>query len=89
MVKYDGRDFRCTPVRAGEMTIEAALNEVVFFILKGKLLPVGKAISNTSQIDFEDLTLLGDGSEYALYADDGMTRRYTPENLRTLTKSLK
>ena len=89
MVKYDGRDFRCTPVSAGEMTIEAALNEVVFFILKGKLLPVGKAITNTSQIDFEDLTLLGDGSEYALYADDGMTRRYTPENLRTLTKSQK
>lgn len=89
MVKYDGSDFCCAPVKAGEMTIEAKLSEVVFFILKDKLLPIGKAITNTSQIDFDDLTLLGDGAEYALYADDGLTRRYSLENLRTLTKSQK
>lgn len=86
MVRYDGEDFNCTPVEQGERTIHAELNEVVFFIRKGKLMPIGKSAINTAQVDFEDLRLLGDGEAYALYSDDGITRECTLENVRILTK---
>lgn len=86
MVKYDGNTFSCAPATKGEMTIHAELNEVVFFILKGKLVPIGKEIANTAQADFDDLTLLGDGKTYALYADDGLTKACSPEQLKTIVK---
>ena len=34
----------------------------------------------------EHLDLYGDGVSYALYADDGLTRAYTMENIRILKK---
>ena len=84
MIKYDGSTFTATPAQKGTVTIEAALGEAVFFILDGKRVPVGPAITNTSQIDWEHLELLGNGGEYALYADDGLTREYSLDNLRIL-----
>ena len=84
MVKYSGGAFACSKAEPGEMTIEADYNEVVFFIRKGRLVPIGKAVMNTREIDFEHLTLLGDGKAYELYADDGMTREYSLENIRVL-----
>lgn len=86
MVRYDGKDFHTTPVSKGELTVEAQLNEIVFFILKNKLVPVGKAITNTSQLDWTALTLLGDGEEYRLYQDDGLSRNCSLENVKTLCK---
>lgn len=85
-VVYDGENFTCTAVKKGYVTIHARLNEVVFFILKDRLLPVGKAITNTKDVDFENLTLLGDGSEYDLYADDGLTRNCSMENVKKLVR---
>lgn len=87
MVKYDGREFVCTPAAKGEMTIEAQLNEVVFFILKDRLIPIGRDIQNTRQVDFNDLTLLGDGKKYALYADDGLSRDYSLDRIKILRKA--
>lgn len=86
MVKYDGKAFACTPVRQGKITVEAALNEVVFFVLQDQLVPVGKKITNTRDVDFEKLTLLGDGKTYALYADDGLTRDCTMDHVKILTR---
>lgn len=86
MVKYDGREFICTAAKKGDMTIEARLNEVVFFILRDRLLPVGNDIKNTRDMDFDHLTLLGGGQAYELYADDGMTREYSLDNIRLLQK---
>lgn len=86
-VRWNGREFLCEAAKKGERTIEAALGEVVFFIRKGTLVPVGKAIASTAEADFDDLTLLGDGQEYDLYADDGLTRNCTMDNVRKLTKS--
>ncbi len=83
-VRWDGTDFTCTPAKQGDVTITARLNEVVFFIRKGKLLPIGKTITNTRDVDFDDLTLLGDGAEYALYRDDGLTRNCTMDNIQIL-----
>lgn len=88
MVKYDGRNFVSAPAKKGQLTIEAALGEVVFFILRDKLVPIGPAIANTSEIDWENLQLYGDGTEYSLYADDGLTRKYSMENVRVLRKSI-
>lgn len=86
MVKYDGQRFHCTSAEPGEMVIEAELNQVVFFLRRGKLLPVAEPAGNTAQIDWSKLTLLGDGDTYALYADDGLTREYTLDNLRLLKR---
>lgn len=86
MVRYDGQDFFCKAAAKGEMTIHAELNEVVFFVRGGRLMPVGKAVSNTAQLDFNDLRLLGDGETYALYCDDGTTRNCTLDNVKILTK---
>lgn len=86
MVFYDGECFTCTQVQRGEHTIEADLGQVVFFILKDKLLPVAKPALNTDEVDFENLKLLGSGSSYEFYADDGLTRDYGPEHVRTLYK---
>ena len=85
-VRWDGRDFTCTPAKKGEMEIEVGLGQVVFFIRKGTLVPVGKAIRSTAEADFEDLTLLGDGESYELYTDDGLTRACTVENVRVLRR---
>ncbi len=84
-VRYNG-EFRCEPVLKGAYDVDVALDEVVFFIRHGKLLPVGRAIMNTSEYDVSDLTLLGDGESYELYTDDGLTRDCTLENIRTLRK---
>lgn len=86
MVRYDGKTFESTPVKQGQITIDVKLHEVVFFVLKDALVPVGPAISNTSQIDWDHLDLYGDGTSYALYADDGLTREYSMENVRILKK---
>lgn len=83
-VRYDGENFTCTPAKQGEMTIDVKLNEVVFFVLKDKLVPIGKPITNTRDADFENLTLLGDGKIYELYTDDGLTRNCTMQNVRIL-----
>lgn len=85
-VTYDGENFTCVPVKKGYVTARAQLHQVVFFIRKGRLLPIGKAISNTRDVDFEDLVLLGDGSEYELYADDGLTRDCSLEHVRRLAR---
>jgi len=85
MVKYNGKEFACSETSKGWIEIEAQLNEVVFFVRKGKLVPIGKEIQNTSQVDFEDLKLLGDGEFYELYVDDGRTREYSLNNVRILS----
>ena len=83
-VTFDGENFTCEPVQKGTITVRAQLHQVVFFIRKGKLLPIGKAITNTRDIDLQDLTLLGDGEQYALYADDGLSRNCSLDHVRIL-----
>ena len=85
-VCYDGKDFVCTPCSKGQQTVEVALDQVLFFIRKDKLLPVGKAVNNSRDVVVDDLQLLGDGNTYELYWDDGMTRDCTEENITLLKK---
>ena len=86
MVSYNGQAFSCMTKKAGKHEISVKLNEVVFFIRKGKLLPVGNGARNTATLDLTDVKLLGDGYEYRLYADDGYTRNITRDNIVVLKK---
>lgn len=83
-VTFDGENFTCESVQKGTITVRAQLHQVVFFIRKGKLLPIGKAITNTRDMDLQDLTLLGNGEQYALYADDGLSRNCSLDHVRIL-----
>lgn len=73
-VRYSKEGFACMEVGAGERTVMAPLNQVVFYIRRGKLVPVGKAAANTAELDLADVELLGSGSVYEQYVDDGYTK---------------
>lgn len=85
-VFYDGSGFTFTSVSQGHHTIHAELNQVVFFIRKGKLLPIGEAVSNTSQLNLTAVKLYGDGKQYELYCDDGASKDCSLANIKILTK---
>lgn len=83
-VTYDGTGFRVTPVKAGWITVTAQLNEVVFFIRKGKLVPIAKMAERIEEIDLANVSLIGDGTRYEQYLDDGQTKDYSADHIRIL-----
>ena len=77
---------------AGHHYIPVELDEVVFFMRKGHLLPLakdGKKIQSVVDVDFADLRLLAyapDGASYEYYTDDGETKDYDkPEHFVYIT----
>ena len=77
---------------AGHHYIPVELDEVVFFMRKGHILPLakgGKKIQNVADVDFTDLRLLAyapDGASYEYYTDDGETKDYDkPEHFVHIT----
>ena len=85
-VRWSGGRFCTQPVPAGERSVEVPLGEVVFYIREGKLLPVGRGGSCTAEVDLADVELLGGGTEYAQYIDDGSTRAVSLQNVRILRR---
>lgn len=85
-VRYDGENFICNPVQKGSITVDVPVDQVVFYILKDALLPIGPEIRNTADYTVENLTLLGDGEGYELYTDDGLSRDCTMDKVRILRK---
>ena len=85
-VRYDGNGFVCETVPKGERKIKVALNEVVFYIRKGKCVPVCKGAQCTDELDMSDVVLIGDGKEYRCYIDDGITKEISENNIVTLRK---
>lgn len=85
-VRWTGRAFETLSLPAGEHFVEVPLGEVVFYIRKGKLLPVGEGGMHTGETDLSAVTLLGDGDEYAQYLDDGFTRDVSEKNIRILRR---
>ena len=70
-------DRTCNVYEKGHHYIPCELNEVLIFIRKNHLLPLGKEVSNTSELDYENLELIGFGNAtYELYNDDGLTKDY-------------
>ena len=86
MVRYDGKDFECSPCSKGQHSVAVPVDQVVFFIRKDHLLPVGQPVTNTRDVTVDDLQLLGDGQTYELYWDDGFTRDCTMDNVTLLKK---
>ena len=85
-VRWDGASFRTRQAAAGEQFVDVPLGEVVFYIRRGKLLPVGGAAMHTGEADLAAVTLLGDGEEYEQYLDDGVTRSVSEGNIRLLRR---
>lgn len=74
-VRFSSEGFTCIDVCAGERTVMVPLNQVVFYIRQGKLVPVGKSAANTAELDLMDVELLGTGTDYEQYVDDGYTKK--------------
>ena len=85
-VRFSRDGFTCAPAEAGERTVEVPLNEVVFYIRQNHLVPVGKAAANTAALDLGDVELVGSGSVYQQYIDDGSSRNCGLEHCVTLHK---
>lgn len=84
-VLYDG-SFHTSHVEQGYHEIHARTNQVVFFIRKDCLVPIAEGAEHAEAVDMENVTLLGDGSCYQQYLDDGQTKDYGESHIRTLTK---
>ncbi len=62
----------------GHHFVEIPLNEVVFFLRKGKCIPLAKSALSTDAMDFDALELIGyEGAKYELYTDDGINSDLT------------
>lgn len=74
MITWENSTARAEEISAGDHYINVPLNSVVFFIRKNKAVPFAKPASCVKDINSADLKLIGGGSEYELYEDDGFTR---------------
>lgn len=72
-------------IEKGHHFIEIPLNELVFFIKDGYTVPICKPAQNTDLLDTSDLEFLGNGTEYEMYSDDGLSKDYNnPANRRMI-----
>ncbi len=86
-VRMDKGVLTLKDMSKGHHFVEVAENQVVFFIKKGKAIPLCKTASNTDSLNTEDLELIGSGDEYLLYTDDGISTNYGgAENYKYLKK---
>lgn len=76
MTKVVWKDGKVTTEekKAGSYYIYVGLDEVVFFVRHGCLVPLAKPAKDTASIDTSSFTFVGDGERYELYDDDGFTR---------------
>ena len=88
----EGNRIETGVLPAGHHYIPVELDEVVFFVRKGHILPIakgGKSIRNVADVDFADLRLLAyapHGASYEYYTDDGETKDYDkPEHFVHIT----
>ncbi len=67
-------DYDTEPLPKGHHYVKAGLEEVVFFIRKGRAIPLCRPAVSTERLEAENLTLLGyKGAGYTLYKDDGIS----------------
>lgn len=84
-VFYDG-SFHTSELEKGFHEIHARPGQVVFFIRKDCLVPVAEDAEHVEQVDLKTVILLGTGTQYEQYLDDGQTKDYSEEHIRVLTK---
>lgn len=70
----------------GHHYVEIAVNEVPFFIRKGRCIPLAEAAECMEKLDTANLKMIGfEHAEYTLYEDDGIGKDYeNPANYRVL-----
>lgn len=86
-VRMNAGKLSFTQMEKGHHFVEIAENEVVFYIRKDKAIPLCKPAMCTEELDTKNLELIGTGSEYVLYTDDGISKDFgKDENFKTLTK---
>jgi alpha-glucosidase len=90
MVRMQSPEKRSSEVlEKGHHYVDVALNEVLIFVKKGKMLPLAVLKENTHStgdideencewIAFADETV-DSAVEYMLYTDDGVSKSYTPK----------
>lgn len=73
-------DYETEIMVAGHHYVKAELNELIFFIRKGKSIPIGASAANTAELTASSLRLIGyTGTGYELYEDDGYSVDYDLE----------
>lgn len=74
-------------IKKGHHFIEIPLNELVFFIKKGHMVPLCEPAQCTDNLDFSHFEYIGDGDSYTLYSDDGYSKDYdNPANRKVLKR---
>lgn len=73
-------------IEKGHHYIDIPLNELVFFIKNNHCVPVCDTAKNTDDIDLDTITLLGNGTQYQLYTDDGISTDVDINNTITISK---
>ena len=73
-------DFDSEYLAKGHHYLKASLNELLVFILPGKLLPLTKPKGSVEELDFKNLSyLVNKESEYSYYYDDGLSKEINGE----------
>lgn len=84
-------DFRFREMKAGHHYVEAAADELIFFLRKDHILPLANTAEHVGQLDGTHLTAvayLSGESTYTLYDDDGSSKDYeNPDNYETIAVS--
>lgn len=79
------KEKTCKRLEKGHHYVDAALDEMIFFVKKGHALPLAVLDNNLkSTADMKDVSYewicFGDGPvEYVFYEDDGISKNYTPQ----------
>ena len=58
----------------GSYYVYVPVDSVVFFIKKGRLVPLCRSAMNTDSLDTSKFNIIGTGDSYMMYDDDGFTR---------------
>ena len=72
-VTWKDGEIETKKISKGDHYISQPLDTVVFFIKKGKAVPLFESAMNTSQLKNDKYKLVGKGKSYELYEDDGFT----------------
>lgn len=75
MVTWSDSRAEQKPMSAGDHFVEIPLETVVFFVKKGRAVPLFKSALSSEQIDMNSAYLVGDAKSCELYTDDGYSRK--------------
>ena len=83
-----GDDYKVKTLEKGSYYLEVPLDEVVFFLREGKVLPLARPAQNVASLDEEHLAFvkfIDSPVEYEICRDDGSTLSGIEKGLRKIT----